>query len=694
MSGPEGDDTVDEPTRPETTERIDPATSSLRPDLPRPVESAPQSTPDPTPEQLESVSPQASPSESLASFPPSEQGASAVDGAALQSRTSDDGQQSKPEPTQDQLQSVTPPPPESLASYPPPEQPATPIDGTKLQSRGTGDDPKAYASFEDFRDSYRGQLFQESSLRDLWNKAHPDQPVTPSADQKYMDARGEQGSLENLQFREDVRNEERGRQTERNLQNPGGTIGYALAGDRGSDLGSTIWDVVQAVAGVVAERFPAGSINDRETAHGAPLEREAVRESAPTRGDSGTRSESRPTPPLERTEPTTPLSARQEPNAPPASTRPDPNAPSAPGRRDPSEPPERSVEEAFRPYDGPQRAGPDQPYQTTRNLSSGLGGEKLAAEALAADGHTVLYYKPDITQTNQRGIDAVTAKDGVLYLVDNKALNGRDNISSVTALTDNLSTNVASLSAEFRGYAADPSRPQGERALYDTAANALDRGDYVLLVTNANALPTGPAGAREVAPSGLSQSLRESGLQFYDVRAPLGRDVVDQRGRIERDTTDATSYRVSESFGDRNANGLPEARYRVELEVKDGVAGGDVVLRRDDISGFEGQWHRSSLRGSEEFSAAIEHFQANAPGGVSAIEGRWGGGDNLNSFNRAFTEGIRSGLDTAEAFNWAAQETRTGDWARSLGYGNVEIIDAVQDPTTGVFSQLTIRFTK
>jgi hypothetical protein len=706
MGDPDPRDGGDQPPPQESQDRVDPATSSLRPELPPPTEQKPLSA-----DQIRNIQDQVPPGENAPNLVVADQGqlgnlkiSRSPDGQDLFIRDNITGQkkdvltfeddpvtgvlpkQTQPEPQLEATEQpkakdeakpdakpetrpearVEPKPegkpgtspeqvhsgpptaqrPESLVSAPPPEKPPPPIDGTKLQSRGSGNDPKEYASYENFRDGYRGLVVNDDMLKELWNKAHPDQGVTLDRDLPRMDARGEQGNRENLRLREDLRTFERGTQTAKNLQSLGGGVGYYIAGDRGSDLGALLDAVTLAAVGTAGQRTSAGSTSDRETQHGAPLERQAVRERAPT----------------------------------PASRE---STPAAPVRREPSPP--------LAPRDATQ--GTDQPYRTTRDLASGLAGEKLAAEALAADGHTILYYKPDITQTNQRGIDGVTLKDGRVYVVDNKAINTRDNISSVTALTDNLARNVATLSAEFKRYSADTTRPEGERTLYTSAANALDRGDYVRLVTNANMLPTGGPGARDVVPSGLSRNLRDSGLQFYDVRAPLGRDVVDQGGRVQR-STDATSYRASESFGDRNAAGAPEARYRVELDVKDGVASGDLVLRRDDVRGFEGQWHRSSLSGRAEFGTAIEHFQQHAPGGVTAIEGRWGGGDNLNAFNRAFTEGVQRGLGTGGSLNWAAQQTRTGDWARSLGYGNVVIVDAQRDAATGLFSQLTVRFTK
>src|SRR5207249_3020292 len=56
-------------------------------------------------------------------------------------------------------------------------------------------------------------------------------------------------------------------------------------------------------------------------------------------------------------------------------------------------------------------SGPPGSYEGPKRLARGNLGEKLATDALAKDGHTILDYKPDIAGTNQGGIDIVTMKE-------------------------------------------------------------------------------------------------------------------------------------------------------------------------------------------------------------------------------------------------------------------------------------------
>ena len=95
----------------------------------------------------------------------------------------------------------------------------------------------------------------------------------------------------------------------------------------------------------------------------------------------------------------------------------------------------QQVERGFAESDTPDTSGP---YQTTQRLARGNLGERAATEALARDGHQILHYKPEITGTNQGGIDMVTMRNGIVYLVDNKALSKGGNVSSVSALTTNF----------------------------------------------------------------------------------------------------------------------------------------------------------------------------------------------------------------------------------------------------------------
>jgi Holliday junction resolvase-like predicted endonuclease len=149
-------------------------------------------------------------------------------------------------------------------------------------------------------------------------------------------------------------------------------------------------------------------------------------------------------------------------------------------------------------------------YATSSRLAQGNLGERLATEALAAEGHQILFYKPDILGTNQGGIDVVTRQDGMLYLIDNKALTRDVNVSSVSALTTNFVQNVAAARDDFAAYAADATRPAAEVQVFQQAVTDIDAGNYVRAVTNAS--------ISEQVARGLTQKLQDEGIQFINVR--------------------------------------------------------------------------------------------------------------------------------------------------------------------------------
>jgi len=150
-------------------------------------------------------------------------------------------------------------------------------------------------------------------------------------------------------------------------------------------------------------------------------------------------------------------------------------------------------------------------YQGPQRLARGNFGERTATEALAADRHTILSYKPDIAGTNQGGIDMVTLKDGVVYFIDNKALTRSGNVSSVSALTTNFAKNRLSVVQQFTQYANDMSRPAAERAMFQQAIKDINQGKFIRAVTNANL-------TKDTAIlSGISDKLKNMGLIFIDV---------------------------------------------------------------------------------------------------------------------------------------------------------------------------------
>jgi Domain of unknown function (DUF4157) len=152
------------------------------------------------------------------------------------------------------------------------------------------------------------------------------------------------------------------------------------------------------------------------------------------------------------------------------------------------------------------------PFATTQRLIRGNLGERLAAEALAADGHHVLMYKPSILGTNQGGIDIVTIRNGVVHLIDNKALMQGGNVSSVPALTTNFAQNLAATQEELVAMLAEPARSAAERALIQQALTALRDGQFVRAVTNANVV------ARDSQIlTGVTSRLSDQGISFIDV---------------------------------------------------------------------------------------------------------------------------------------------------------------------------------
>ena len=161
------------------------------------------------------------------------------------------------------------------------------------------------------------------------------------------------------------------------------------------------------------------------------------------------------------------------------------------------------------------------------------------------------------------------------------------------------------------------------------------------------------------------------------------RDLVEPPGRIER-SGDRDHYSAREHFGDVIRHGdveNPEARYFVEAEFKDGIIEMDFVLRRDDVPGFEGIHRRSGqLRGQEEFQQVLDHFRGiHGEAAIKGIKGDWGGGDNLNKFNKVINSLPEIDIAT-DAIRWnkalksAALETYTGEWARKAGFAEVEIV--------------------
>jgi hypothetical protein len=165
------------------------------------------------------------------------------------------------------------------------------------------------------------------------------------------------------------------------------------------------------------------------------------------------------------------------------------------------------VERAFAESDVPSGSLYDGPAR----LARGNLGERLAADALAAEGFDVLSYKPDVVGTNQGGIDIVAMHGDDLYLVDNKALTRSGNVSSVTALTDNFAQNLDTVRDDLGSALAAGGRSPAETEMLQRAVDAIDAGRVVRAVTNANVAPDSSI------LTGVTDRLAQDGITFIDV---------------------------------------------------------------------------------------------------------------------------------------------------------------------------------
>lgn len=150
-------------------------------------------------------------------------------------------------------------------------------------------------------------------------------------------------------------------------------------------------------------------------------------------------------------------------------------------------------------------------FQTTSRLARGNLGERLATESLATQGHAILSFKPSILGTNQGGIDIVTIRNGVVHLIDNKALSRSGNVSSVSALTTNYAQNLKAVRQELSNALLQPNISSSETALLNQAIQSINSGNVVRAVTNANLAPD------DKILSGVTQNLQNQGIQFLNV---------------------------------------------------------------------------------------------------------------------------------------------------------------------------------
>jgi hypothetical protein len=150
-------------------------------------------------------------------------------------------------------------------------------------------------------------------------------------------------------------------------------------------------------------------------------------------------------------------------------------------------------------------------YDTAQRLVRGNIGEKLAADVLATRGHKILSFKPSILGTNQGGIDIVTIENGIVYLIDNKALTRTGNIASVSALTTNFNQNLAAVRRDLQVALTVPGISADEATTLQQAIAAIDNNNYVRAVTNANISRV------TQVPSGVTTTLSSQGITFINV---------------------------------------------------------------------------------------------------------------------------------------------------------------------------------
>ena len=167
---------------------------------------------------------------------------------------------------------------------------------------------------------------------------------------------------------------------------------------------------------------------------------------------------------------------------------------------------------------------------------------------------------------------------------------------------------------------------------------------------------------------------------------PPPKDIAEKPGLIEAETG-PREYVKREYLGDRGAAGEQQSRYHVNVQLDEhGMMDSDFVLRG-------GGKRSGSLSGKDEFLAAKQHFeQQNGAGSVKGAYGRWGGGDNLDTFNTRYGISTGKGLPHDEAMIEAARKTKTGEWARAAGFNNVKITKAEGSP--GAYTNVEVEFTK
>jgi hypothetical protein len=162
------------------------------------------------------------------------------------------------------------------------------------------------------------------------------------------------------------------------------------------------------------------------------------------------------------------------------------------------------------------KAGSAPTKEVAPNLARGNFGEKQAADSLAAEGHRIISYKPDVSLTSQAGIDIVTLKDGVVYFLDNKALTRTGSISSVSSLTTSFDTNKAAVVKYLQEQLGSTAIGSEVHAVFAEALAAIQNGKFKRVVTNANFVDR----AAHVL-TGVTDNLKKQGIEFMNVMPPV-----------------------------------------------------------------------------------------------------------------------------------------------------------------------------
>jgi len=143
-------------------------------------------------------------------------------------------------------------------------------------------------------------------------------------------------------------------------------------------------------------------------------------------------------------------------------------------------------------------------------------GERLAAQALAARGHAVLFFRLAVDKANEHGFDIVTMKNGKVYFIDNKAFTVGGKVYAASALTSTFAKHLRKMVTKFLEFAEDPERTQPERELYGEAVHAIRSDNYTRAVTNANIT------SDDRILTGLDPRLQGRPIEFLDLLRSIG----------------------------------------------------------------------------------------------------------------------------------------------------------------------------